>query len=410
MTHSSKNVLTLLGPGILVAATGVGAGDLATASFTGNALGVTVLWAVILGAAIKYILNEGLARWQLATNKTLLEGAVTHLGLPFQIFFLTYLVFWSFFVGSALISACGVAGHALFPIFGTPETGKIVFGVIHSVLGVILSYYGGYKLFEKVMGFFITLMFVTVLVTATLVAPPLDQILSGLLIPQIPDLGGQGLGWTIALMGGVGGTVTVLSYGYWIRETGRCTPEDIRISRIDLAVGYGITALFGICMVIIGNAIVIEGQGAGLIVTISERLEAPLGPAGKWIFLIGAWGAMFSSLLGVWQSVPYLFADFWSLLKHTQPISSGAMTLSAPYRWYQLALASIPLIGLTIGFQQIQKLYAIVGAAFMPTLALILLVLNGSSKHVGADMCNNSVVNTILVLILIFFIWASWPF
>ena len=63
-----KNLLAIIGPGILVAATGIGAGDLATAAFTGTSLGLAILWAVVLGAFFKYILNEGLTRWQLATG------------------------------------------------------------------------------------------------------------------------------------------------------------------------------------------------------------------------------------------------------------------------------------------------------------------------------------------------------
>jgi hypothetical protein len=51
-------------------------------------------------------------------------------------------------------------------------------------------------------------------------------------------------------MGGVGGTVTVLCYGYWIREENRQGAEDLRVCRIDLAVGYLMTALFGMAMVI----------------------------------------------------------------------------------------------------------------------------------------------------------------
>ena len=35
---------------MLVAATGIGAGDLATAAFAGSKLGLAILWAVILGA------------------------------------------------------------------------------------------------------------------------------------------------------------------------------------------------------------------------------------------------------------------------------------------------------------------------------------------------------------------------
>ena len=55
-------LLAIIGQGILVAATGVGAGDLATGAFTGSQLGVAILWAVVVGAALKYVLNEGLAR------------------------------------------------------------------------------------------------------------------------------------------------------------------------------------------------------------------------------------------------------------------------------------------------------------------------------------------------------------
>ena len=112
-----KKLLNIIGPGLLVAATGVGAGDLATSAFAGSKLGVAVLWAVIAGAILKFVITEGLTRWQLATGQTLLEGMATHLGRPIQYVFLVYLLLWSFAVGLALISASGVATHALFPIF-----------------------------------------------------------------------------------------------------------------------------------------------------------------------------------------------------------------------------------------------------------------------------------------------------
>ncbi len=120
-----KSLISIIGPGILVAATGVGAGDLATATFTGTRLGTAVLWAVVAGAALKYLLNEGLTRWQLATETTLLEGCVTHFGRFVQWFFAAYLVVWSYLVAMALMSACGVAAHAMLPLFDDPVTGKI---------------------------------------------------------------------------------------------------------------------------------------------------------------------------------------------------------------------------------------------------------------------------------------------
>ena len=113
-----------------------------------------------------------------------------------------------------------------------------------------------------------------------------------------------------------------------------------KICRIDLAVGYSMTILFGIAMVIIGSTIEIKGQGAGLLTTLSDRLQEPLGIVGRWLFLIGAFSAVFSSLLGVWQAVPYLFADIWSLfVKRTYYASSRPLTKSLPYRGYLLAMA-----------------------------------------------------------------------
>lgn len=122
---SLRRALAVIGPGILVAATGVGAGDLATAAFTGSEVGVVVLWAVVFGAVLKFALTEGLARFQLASDETLLEGAVRRLGRPVAWVFVPYLLLWSFFVGSALMSACGVTLVAIFPVL-EPATGKVV--------------------------------------------------------------------------------------------------------------------------------------------------------------------------------------------------------------------------------------------------------------------------------------------
>ena len=80
--------LSLLGPGLAVAATGVGAGDMIAGTAAGARFGTTLLWAAAFSALLKYVLNEGIARWQLATGTTLLEGWVERLGRPLQYYFL----------------------------------------------------------------------------------------------------------------------------------------------------------------------------------------------------------------------------------------------------------------------------------------------------------------------------------
>ena len=426
----SNKLLRWIGPGILVAATGVGAGDLATASFTGSELGLAVLWAVVLGAFLKFVLNEGLTRWQLATGSTLLEGAVLHLGAAVQWAFLLYLVAWSFLVGAALMSAIGVVGHAIFPIsslslweragvrapVASPQIDKIIYGVAHSLLAVVLIKLGGYPLFERVMRVCIAAMFVAVLATATALRPPLGEMLAGLFIPTIPR---GGVSWTLALMGGIGGTVTILCYGYWIREEGRRSLDQLRVCRIDLATAYALTALFGLAMVVIGNSLgPMEGGGATLMVQIAARLQESLGPVGavaKWAFLVGAWAAVFSSLFGVWQATPYLFADLWKQMRRgeapAEPISHAAQpvdTRSFAYQAYLYAIALVPILGLVaVQFRSIQKVNAIVGALFIPMLAAVLLYLNGSPRWLSQEHRNSRLTTAILLGALLLFAAAG---
>ena len=396
-----------MGPGLLVAATGVGAGDLATAAFTGNALGPAVLWAVVVGAAAKYVLNEGLARWQLVTGETLLEGALRKVPAAFQILFLAYFLVWSFLVAAALMSACGATFHAILPVTGSAAGDKLLYGALHGAAGVVLVRLGGFRLFERVMGAAIGLMFVTVVATAVWVAPDWGAVAAGLVVPRIPPVPG-GAAWTAALMGGVGGTLTVLCYGYWIREEGRTGPADLAVSRLDLGLGYLMTALFGVAMVIVGSTVDVTGSGAGLVVSLADRLEATLGAAGRWTFLAGAWAAVASSLLGVWQSVPYLFADQWRLLRRSESGRQEPVdTTARPYRLFLYALATVPLLGVAWSFAATQRLYAITGALFMPLLAATLLLLAAPRRPMGAHR-NRPFTNALLVAILVFFTILFW--
>jgi Mn2+/Fe2+ NRAMP family transporter len=413
-----KQLLTIIGPGILVTATGVGAGDLATGAFTGQKLGVAVLWAVIVGAFLKFVLNEGLTRWQLATGDTLLEGCVTHIGRPFRWIFLVYLLIWSFLVSMALMSACGVTMHAMFPlgVFGdwfTAERDKIIYGCLLSLIAVVLVRRGGYQIFEKVMTVCIGVMVLIVVGVAAALHPPIGDVLKGLFVPAIPHFGDGGLDWTIALLGGVGGTLTILCYGYWIREEGRHGTEALKTCRIDLALGYAMTMLFGMSMLVIGSRVPeLKGGGAKLLVELAASLEAPFGafgPAIRWAFLIGAFGAVFSSLLGVWQCIPYLFADFCELSKprQTEGKRPEVKTDSVAYRGFLYGLAIVPVIGLClVPFSQAQKVNAIVGSLVIPALAGILLYLNNRTDLVGAQFRNRRGTNFILILSLLFFLLA----
>ncbi|WP_240360609.1 Nramp family divalent metal transporter [Pyxidicoccus caerfyrddinensis] len=397
-TPARLGLLARFGPGMLVAATGVGAGDLLTASLGGSTVGVSILWAALLGSVLKAFLNEGIARWQLATGTTVLEGWA-RFGSGLRYLFFIYLLGWSFFTGGALISACGAAGDALWPLSSDAETSRRIWGVVHSLVGLGLVWFGGFRLFEKLMAACTGLMFVAVLFTAVGASPDWGAAARGLVVPSIPK---GGAGWILGLLGGVGGTVTLLSYGYWIREKGREGTQWLKTCQADLAVGYGLTGLFGMGMVLIGSTLRLEGSGLKVANLLAQRLGEVIGPAGYWLFLLGFWGAVFTSLLGVWEGVPYLFADYLRIHRK-QPAGQVELRSTRAWRLYLVALALVPLPMLWAPLQRAQLAYAIVGALFMPLLAFTLLWMNNRRAWVGA-LRNNWLINAALVATLLLFL------
>lgn len=366
--------LRMLVPGMLVAATGVGAGDLSTSALAGSATGVRLLWAVLLGCAMKWLLSEGIARHQLASGRSVLRQATTLLPRGLRWLLAIYFAVWAFLVGAALMSANGVVLHACLPLLGDARQDKIAYGAAASLLGLALVRRGGFAWFERAMGVCTAAMALAVVGCAVAVAPDWSEVTRGALWPGVPPTDGA-RAWTMALMGGVGGTVTLLCYGYWISEKQRTRLADLRLCRLDLAAAWAMTALFGVGMVIVGSRLDFRGEGGGatLAVRLADQLGEVLGPLGRAGFLIGALAAVASSLLGVWHSVPLLFADALHGPQVPRIVAARALARTHAYRRAQLLLATLPMAGLYVGFAPMQKAYAITGSLFTPLLALVLL-------------------------------------
>jgi Mn2+/Fe2+ NRAMP family transporter len=385
-----------IGPGLVIAATGLGAGDLIAASVAGAQFGTALLWAAVVGAILKYTINEGLTRWQLVTGSTLLEGWVQRLPKVISLYFFVYLIVWSFIVAGALIAGTGLAAHALFPGLSVE-----VWGILHSLLALALVTLGHYTLLEHLMKFFMGLMLLVVIICAVQVAPSMSGILQGLLIPSVPD---GSVIFIFSVIGGIGGSVTLLCYGYWIRERDWNRPQDLPHTRKDLLVAYVLTGLFGIAIIIVAAGVEPEVlTGPEMALGIAGKLEEVVGPVGKWCFLIGFWSAVFSSMLGVWQGVPYLFADFVHQYTWHPEKPVAINTGSATYRGYMLYLALPPMLLLLSGKPVwLIIIYAVAGAFFMPLLALLLLYMNNRRAWLG-DEKNGWVSNVVLLLSVLVF-------
>ena len=391
--------LRALGPGVLLTGTAVGAGDLLTSALAGSEAGLAIVWAVPAGIAMKWTISEALARWQMGTGQTLLEGWVLHLGRWIGWIFLPYLLLFGLIVGGALTNACGVAGTAFLPI-GSPEVSKAVWGVIHSLAGLALVWTGSFGLFKAAMSTCVVMMFVSVLLALVLLPPDWGALAAGL-VPSVPA---AGWGWVLGLLGGIGGTMTLLSYGYWIREDARSGREGLRLCRADLAVSYIGTAIFGVGVLVIGSRIELHGQGTDLARVMADQLGQTIGPLGRYAFLLGVWGTVFSSVLGVWQSLPWIFVDFLRLRKGLTS-HTGGESQSTPYRVFLVLLATVPLLLLATPVRHVQLAFGVLGALFLPLLTMTLLLLN--NRVVAGAFRNGRLSNATLAAALGFFVWMG---
>ncbi|MEU4028754.1 Nramp family divalent metal transporter [Streptomyces anulatus] len=394
-----------IGPGIVVAATGVGAGDLVATLIAGSKFGYTLMWAAVIGCVVKISLAEAAGRWHLATGRTLFDGWRS-LGPWTTVYFAVYVVLWGFIYGATAMSSSALPIVALFP----DGPGLKFWAIVTGLIGLAFVWFNRYAVFEKVMTVLIGIMFVVVVYVAARVVPDVGASFAGLL-PVLPD---GSLLYTLGLIGGVGGTITMAAYGYWVNAKGWSNSSWMKVMRLDNRVAYITTGIFVVAMLIVGAELLHASQVAltsgdrGLI-DLGKVLEDRFGAGTAKLFLVGFFATSFSSLIGVWHGVSLMFADF--VERFRAPAAGGAKTeehegadvaerrqRSLPFRAYLLWLTFPPMtllwldepFGLVIA-------YGVLGAFFMPFLALTLLWLLNSSRTPG-EWRNGWVSNGMLAL------------
>lgn len=388
-TEPARPRWRLIGPGIVVAATGVGAGDLVATLIAGSRFGYALLWAAVLGSLIKIGLAEAVGRWHLATGQTMYAGW-RMLGRWTKWYFGPYIVIWGFVYGATAMSAVALPLAALF---GGP---LILWAIGAGLLGLVLVWFGRYGVFEKLIAVLTGIMFVTVVGLAVLTLPKLPELFSGL-VPQLPS---GSIVYTLGLIGGVGGTITMAAYGYWVNAKGWRDTRWLRVMRLDNTVAYITTGLFVLAMLVVGvellySANIALSSGDKGLLELDSVLAARYGPVIAKTFLVGFFATSFSSVLGVWHGVSLMFADF---VRERPGASIEETTRSRPFRGYLLWLTFPPILLLLFDKPfAIVIAYGVFGALFMPFLALTLLWLL-NSRRVPDGFRNGWLSNTVLGL------------
>ena len=329
-----SGILRFLGPGLILASSIVGSGELIATTVLGAENGYVLLWLIILSCLVKTVVQNELGRYAIATGRTTLEAFNDVPGPRFRVSWLVWMwcgmvTFTLFQVGAML---GGIAEILNTAIPGVPIT---AFVWTLAALSVLLLIAGKYALVEKVaMGLVVSFTALTVSCCFLLFKLPQffdwGAVVQGLTF-QPPE---GGMATAVAAFGitGVGATELVM-YPYWCIEKGYAQyagkRDDsptwtkralgwVRVMGFDVIFSMVIYTFATVAFYFLGAGIL---KGMGLIPEGSEMVQVlssiyteTLGGWSLGLFMVGAFAVLYSTVFASTAAHCRVWADFVGML------------------------------------------------------------------------------------------------
>jgi len=333
-----------LGPGLILSAAVVGSGELITTTALGAQAGFVLLWLVIISTGVKVWVQMELAQWAILHGETALQGYSRVSPKTKRGSWINFL--WVLMDFAKILQRGGIIGGAvaaisiMFPVMSGPlEMPSLIFWtVIVTSSVIVLMLTGKYNVVERAC--FISVVVFTLVTVGLAFGLPLTEFGyngSDLATGLSFALPAGAIGFAIAMFGITGvGADEMTTYTYWCLEKGyaRWTgPDDgseerairaegwIKVMRLDVLVSWVICTLCTLSFYIIGASVLhpqgLVPSGNDMIVTLSRMYSDTMGTAGYWIFLIGAFAVLYSTLVASTASVPRLWANTLGILGFT---------------------------------------------------------------------------------------------
>ena len=370
--------LRKIGPGIILAGTIVGSGELILTTSLGASRGFIFLWLILFSCVIKVFIQIEVGRYAISSGRPTL-GAINE--LPGPRFGAHWMVWWWFcMMVCSVVQLGGMAGsigqamNLAFPNVASlmgfkADLGllrpEIPWAIVTCLIAMALIYGGGYRRIEWLTtAIVVGVTMITVLAATALcwTAYPIrfSDILSGLTF-QIPH-DKKGLADAFAVFGVTGvGATELFYYPYWCLEKGyaryvgradgseawdRRAKGWIRVMHLDAWVSMVVFTVSTVAFYMMGAA-VLHPQGLVpedrfLIDTLSKMYVGPFGDWTRILFLIGAAAVLFKTLYLACAANSRLTTDFLVLAKF-----SNAHTAERRAAMIRRLCLVFPLVALT---------------------------------------------------------------
>ena len=324
-----------IGPGLILASSIVGSGELIATTVLGAENGYTLLWLIILSCFIKIVVQNELGRYAIATGETTLEAFNRVPGPRLGVSWLVWA--WFLMIMFTLMQIGAMLGGISEILNGLMPSVSIVSWVwIINLLTVVLLITGRYWVVERVsMGLVISFTVLTVSSAFVMLKQPQffswSEVLSGLSFH--PPVGG--LITAVAAFGITGvGASELIVYPYWCIEKGYARfsgPRDetlawklrasgwIRVMGVDVVNSMVIYTFATIAFYFLGAGILHEQglipKGSDMIRVLSNMFTQTLGAWSLPLFLGGAFAVLYSTIFAGTAANCRVFADFTGMLK-----------------------------------------------------------------------------------------------
>jgi manganese transport protein len=360
--RSLGGVLRQIGPGLIISAVIVGSGELIVTPKLGAEEGFKLLWFIILGCLLKVFVQIELGRHAVLRGQTTLVGLNTLPGPRAIVSWVLWL--WLAMYLSLVFQVAGMVGGVarVFSLGGlTLPVNVLAVGIGGSC--AMLLVIGRYQLVEK-----LSMVFVALFTLATLVAVGMlqrtgfavtgDQLAEGFAF-GLPDK----LVTAFAAFGIIGvGASELIYYPYWCLEKGYAKhigPDDgtaawrenargwLKIMRVDAWVSFTLYTTSTLAFYLLGAAILhakqVKVDNSKMIETLSLMYREVFGEWSFWMFLVGAFAVLYSTIFGATASNARLAVDALDLfkLKHYRDPTERS-------RWLKYACVALPVAFTTV--------------------------------------------------------------
>lgn len=287
--NEKKGFLRFLGPALITAALVLGPGSITLSSKIGAIYGTQLIWALVVAVLFMMVFTEMSTRIGLAAKSSFIDVVKGRWGK-----FAGVLIG----IGAFLVTASFQAGNAIgtgIAVSSMTGANPTIWIVLLTLVGVALLFTKQfYIILEKMMLGLVLIMLIAFLVTVILVKPSIGSILSGF-VPSFPS---GSLGLVIALFATSFSIVGAIYQSYLVKEKG-WTIQDAKSGMRESYIGIFLLGFISFLIMIASSAIL---KPQGLVVNDASEMGFALKPLfGSWstfIFMLGLFGASFSSLMG----------------------------------------------------------------------------------------------------------------